>query len=113
LNVIQDQVGRPTSAQYLAERSLGLLRRSATGTFHVTDGGQCSWHEFASAIARLTGATTRVDPCTSAEYSAKYSQAARRPANSVLDIAKTDALLGPSRPWAENLEQVLRALKTG
>lgn len=117
LKVVRDQVGRPTSAEYLAERCLGLLRLGATGTFHVTDGGQCSWHEFASRIARLSGASTRVDPCTSAEYAASASVArppsaplpARRPAYSVLDIAKTDALLGPSRAWEENLERVLAA----
>jgi dTDP-4-dehydrorhamnose reductase len=109
LKVVRDQVGRPTSAEYLAERCLGLLRRGATGTFHVTDGGECSWYEFASRIARMTGARTRVDSCTSAEYGAEYPAAARRPAYSILDIAKTDALLGPSRSWEENLERVLAA----
>lgn len=103
LKVIADTFGRPTSSQYLAERTLGLLRASATGTFHVTDGGECSWHEFASEIARLIGSSTRVDPCPTSDY----VQAARRPAYSVLDLSKTDALLGPSRPWRENLAQVL------
>lgn len=103
LRVVNDQVGRPTSSEYLAERSLGLLRRGCTGTFHVTDGGQCSWYDFACAIAELIGARCSVDPCTSAEF----PRPARRPAYSVLDLARVEAELGPSRPWRENLERAL------
>jgi dTDP-4-dehydrorhamnose reductase len=113
LKVVRDQVGRPTSAQYLAERSIALLRAAATGTFHVTDGGQCSWHEFAVRIGELIGAKTKVEPCTSAEFArdrAALPVPARRPAYSVLDITKTDALLGPSRDWQSNLADVLAAV---
>jgi dTDP-4-dehydrorhamnose reductase len=107
INVVADQVGRPTSAEYLALRTLALIEAGATGTFHVTDGGQCSWHEFASTIAQLTGSQCRVDPCTSAEF----VRPARRPAYSVLDLAPTEALIGPSRPWQENLRAVLEAVR--
>jgi dTDP-4-dehydrorhamnose reductase len=103
LRVVTDQVGRPTSAEYLAERSLELLRRGCTGTFHATDGGQCSWHGFACKIAQLTSSRCRIDPCTSAEF----PRPARRPDYSVLDLASTEAQLGPSRPWEDNLARVL------
>jgi dTDP-4-dehydrorhamnose reductase len=106
LRVVADQVGRPTSAQYLAERSLALLRHGAAGIFHVTDGGQCSWHEFASRIAQAIGARTRVEACTSAQYASPTP----RPAYSVLDLEKTDALLGASRAWEDNLADVLKAI---
>jgi dTDP-4-dehydrorhamnose reductase len=106
LKVVSDQVGRPTSAEYLAESSLALLRANATGTYHVTDGGQCSWFEFARSIAEHAGGRCRVEPCTSAEF----SRPALRPAYSVLDLSRTEALLGPSRPWQDNLERVLRAV---
>lgn len=106
LNVVDDQVGRPTSAEYLAARTLALLRAGATGTFHVTDGGQCSWHGFTCRIAELLGAECKVMPCTSAEF----LRPARRPAYSVLDLSRTEALIGPSRPWQDNLADVLRAL---
>ena len=103
LSVVDDQIGRPTSARYLAQRTLGLLARDARGALHVTDGGQCSWHGFASRIAELIGSQCRLEPCTSAQF----PRPARRPAYSVLDLSATEALLGPSRPWQHNLEDVL------
>ena len=105
VKVVDDQVGRPTSAESLAERSLGLLRRGCRGIFHVTDGGQCSWDAFARRIAELTSSRCRVEPCTSAEF----PRPARRPSYSVLDLSRSEAELGPSEPWERHLERVLRA----
>lgn len=105
LRVVNDQRGRPTSAQYLAERSLALLERGARGTFHVTDGGECTWFEFAQAIVAGTLGSARVDPCTAEEF----ARPASRPAYSVLDLARTEALIGPSRAWQDNLHDVLAA----
>jgi dTDP-4-dehydrorhamnose reductase len=106
VNVVNDQVGRPTSAQYLAERTLQLVDKNARGTFHVTNGGQCSWYEFTAAIASHEHSTCRVHPCTSAEF----VRPAKRPAYSVFDLSKTDALIGPSLDWHESLHAVLRQL---
>jgi dTDP-4-dehydrorhamnose reductase len=103
LRVVSDQVGRPTSAQYLARRSLELLECGARGTFHVTDGGSCSWHELASMVIEASGSTCRVDPCTSEEF----VRPAKRPPYSILDLSKTEALLGPSTDWRENVAAVL------
>ena len=103
LRVVNDQRGRPTSARYLAERSLGLMDKQARGIFHVTDGGECTWFEFAHAIVEATGGSARVEPCSSEEF----PRPARRPGYSVLDLCRTDALLGPSRSWRDNLSQVL------
>jgi dTDP-4-dehydrorhamnose reductase len=103
LRVVNDQVGRPTSAEYLAERTLGLIEKRARGTFNVTDGGSCTWYEFASEVMRLSGSKCRVEPCTSAEF----VRAATRPAYSILDLSKTEALLGPSVDWRKNVAAVL------
>ncbi len=108
LRVVNDQRGRPTSAEYLAERSFALATQGARGAYHVTDGGECTWYDFASEIVRLEGASARVEPCTSAEF----VRPAQRPAYSVLDLARTESLLGPSRPWQENLADVLRARRS-
>jgi dTDP-4-dehydrorhamnose reductase len=103
IRVVNDQVGRPTSAQYLAERSLALLERGARGTFHVTDGGSCSWHELASAVIAATGSACRVDACTSEEF----VRPAARPAYSILDLSETETVIGPSIDWRANVGAVL------
>ncbi|MDB4971666.1 MAG: dTDP-4-dehydrorhamnose reductase [Myxococcaceae bacterium] len=107
LKVVSDQFGRPTSAEHLARATLALLDKKARGTLHVTDGGQCSWHDFASEIVRLAGHPARVHACTSAEF----QRAAKRPAYSVLDLAPTEALLGPMPRWQDNLADVLTRLE--
>jgi dTDP-4-dehydrorhamnose reductase len=104
LRVVDDQLGRPTSAGYLAARTLALIQKHARGTFHVTDGGECTWFELATHVMKEAGLPCEVVPCSSAEY----VRAARRPAYSVLDLSETDALLGPSRSWRENVADVVR-----
>jgi dTDP-4-dehydrorhamnose reductase len=108
LQVVDDQVGSPTYAVDLARAIALLLSRGRTGVYHVTNGGFCSWHEFAQEILRLTGAdATRLRPITSAEL----KRPARRPAYSVLENAAWKAAgLPPLRPWREALAEMLAAL---
>jgi dTDP-4-dehydrorhamnose reductase len=107
LRVVNDQRGRPTSAEHLARATASLLAKRARGVFHVTDGGQCSWFEFAARIAAHVNPGCRVSPCTTAEY----PRPARRPTYSVLDLAKTEALIGPMPDWKANLADVLTRLE--
>ncbi len=103
LKVVHDQRGRPTSAEHLAATTLQLLHRRARGLHHVTDGGECSWYEFATAIARHANPACKVEPCTTADF----PRPAKRPAYSVLDLAKTEAMLGSMPSWQHNLQSVL------
>jgi dTDP-4-dehydrorhamnose reductase len=103
LKVVSDQRGRPTSADNLAEVTLRLLDARARGIYHVTDAGECSWFDFAKEIVRLAGLATPVDPCTSAEF----PRPAKRPAYSVLDLSKTEALVGPMMEWKDALADVM------
>jgi dTDP-4-dehydrorhamnose reductase len=107
LRVVNDQFGRPTSAEHLARVTLQLLDKRAHGTLHVTDGGECSWHEFASEIVRIAGHKARVDPCTAEEF----ARPAKRPAYSVLDLGPTEALVGPMPSWRDNLADVMARLE--
>jgi dTDP-4-dehydrorhamnose reductase len=107
LKVVSDQRGRPTSAEHLAKTALELLDRKASGTFHVTDGGECSWYDFTVSIARELGRTCEIQPCTTAEF----PRPAPRPAYSVLDLSKTESLLGPMPDWKANLASVLARLE--
>ena len=109
IDVVDDQRGRPTSAEYLAARSMALLKAGARGCHHATDGGECSWYEFACAIMSLAGLDCRVDPCSSDQF----PRPATRPSYSVLDLATTEGMLGRSRPWRENLADVVATLLRG
>lgn len=107
IKVVNDQRGRPTSAEHLARVTLALLEAGATGVWHATDGGECTWYEFATEIGRLTGAASVVEPCTTDEF----PRPARRPAYSVLDITETERLIGPMPHWRENLADVVARLE--
>jgi dTDP-4-dehydrorhamnose reductase len=107
LKVVSDQRGRPTSAEHLARVTLQLLDQGARGTFHVTDGGECSWHEFATEIVRLAGHKAQVNACTSEEF----ARPAKRPAYSVLDISRTERVVGALPRWQDNLADVMARLE--
>lgn len=109
LKVVDDQRGRPTSAEHLARVTLDLIDRGARGHWHATDGGECTWFEFAQEIKRLTGAPATIEPCTSDQF----PRPAKRPAYSVLDISQTEAELGPMPHWKDNLADVLRRVPEG
>src|SRR5204863_4007042 len=106
----------------LARASLELVKRGAAaegpdGIFHITDGGECSWFEFAHAIVSTTNPECRVVPRTTEEYLRERASmrpppppSATRPEYSVLDLAKVEALLGPRPSWPENRGAVLPRL---
>lgn len=104
LRVVNDQRGAPTYTLDLAHGIELLLRRSATGTVHATNGGHTTWYGFAVEIARYLGVRASITPVASAEF----PRPAARPANSVLSGARFRALTGESlRPWEEALHQYL------
>jgi len=107
LTVVNDQRGRPSSAEHVARTSLELVDRNARGTLHVTDGGECTWFGFAREIVRLSGNDCEVRPCSSDEL----ARPARRPACSVLDLAPTERLVGPMSHWRDNLQNVMSRLE--
>lgn len=109
LSVVDDQRGRPTSARHLAAVSLRLLRDARDGVYHVTDGGECTWHGFAVEIARQAGHVCDIQPCTTAQF----PRPAKRPAYSVLDLSRTEAVVGPMPDWKRNLADVLAELGEG
>ena len=102
-------MGRPTSAESLAAITLRLLERGARGTLHVTDGGQCSWFELAREALGIVGSSSKVEPCTSAEF----PRPAARPNYSVLDLTPTVALVGEPPRWQDNLRAVLARAEPG
>jgi len=81
LDVVSDQRGSPTFAIDLAYMTLCLVEGEKKGTYHVTNSGNCSWHELACEIVSLSGLSLQVNPIESSAYSTPTL----RPANSVLE----------------------------
>ena len=106
LKVIDDQHGSPTFTCDLAETTLDLLDANARGLFHVTGGGRTTWHGFAAAVLEEFGVKpTSFDAIEAAEWSAMKPDSAPRPAFSVLDLSRTEAVIGrPMRHWRAALD---------
>jgi dTDP-4-dehydrorhamnose reductase len=107
LRVVDDQRGRPTSAEGLARTTLALLDRDARGTFHATDDGECTWFELAAFIASERHSRARIVPCTTEEF----PRPAPRPRYSVLDLSATHALAPAAPHWQVAVRDVLGRLQ--
>ena len=115
LRVVADQRGTPTPAHCIAGAVARVMAASPErgGLYHLAAGGECSWHEFATAIfehARARGLLAKV-PQVAAIPSSEYPTPARRPAYSRLDCARLQADFGLALPpWREGLVEVLGQL---
>jgi len=108
LRVIDDQRGRPTSADDLAAMTLELIRSDCRGTIHAANDGETTWCEFACAIRDACVPDGVVEPCASSEYPTP----AQRPAYSTLDLTRLRSFLtSPPRHWRETLREVLAKLR--
>ncbi|MBR1524168.1 MAG: dTDP-4-dehydrorhamnose reductase [Lachnospiraceae bacterium] len=85
LTVVDDQLGTPTSAKELARCIHELLPGDNYGLFHGTCEGDTNWAEFAEAVLKLGGKTTKVKHVSTEEYARMNPQSAPRPAYSILD----------------------------
>ena len=95
LEVVDDQVGRPTWTGTLANVMVELLMRGVEGVVHVTGGGEpASWFDVAKEIVASTGAQVDVVPVSSQ----RFAQPARRPGYSVLDCSEVEGVLGEALP---------------
>lgn len=109
LRVVNDQRCTPSFTADVAEAAAALVRVGATGLFHVTNGGSCTWHELAAEIFRQSGVTADLTPITSDQFGAP----AMRPPFSVLSNAKLTSLGVPApRLWPEALAAYLAERRT-
>ena len=80
LTVVGDQIGCPTFTGHLATALVDLAAQRPLGVLHVAAAEECSWCEFAQAIAAAGDVECDVRPITTAQYPTP----APRPAYSVL-----------------------------
>lgn len=103
--VVDDQRGSPTFVDDLADGILRLIDANARGVVHLVNDGACTWYEFAGEILRLAGIDRSIRPCTTAEF----PRPARRPAYSVLDLTRYEALTHHRpRHWSKAIAEFLR-----
>lgn len=116
LSVVADQRGTPTWANSLAEAVWGFARGTElTGIFHWTDGGECTWHEFATAIQEEALSLGLLDTAIPIHRISTddYPTAATRPPYSVLDCSATvESLDLQPNPWRVNLRRMLKGMNT-
>ncbi|MBO9598790.1 MAG: dTDP-4-dehydrorhamnose reductase [Cohnella sp.] len=105
LSVVNDQTGSPTYTYDLARLIVELVQTKNYGVYHATNGGYCTWYEFAKAIFKEAGIdSTKVVPCTTDEF----PRPARRPMYSVLGSqALQEAGFQPLRHWRDALRDYL------
>lgn len=123
LQVVDDQIGAPTSTALLVRCSLEALdvwlsaapagRRQLEGIHHLVPDGQTSWYGFARAILEHTldmGLIAKMPsliPVTTAEYYAP----AKRPQYSVLDNRRFTRIFKIVLPsWQHELTAVMQRL---
>jgi dTDP-4-dehydrorhamnose reductase len=96
LQVIDDQIGAPTGAELIADVTAHAIRQAVSedvsGIYHLTAGGEVSWHGYASFVldyCRQSGVDIKVVPDAVLPVpTASYSTAAERPLNSRLNTNK-------------------------
>ena len=112
IRIVNDQIGSPTPARWLAgATALALARKlDANGTWHVVADGECTWHEFAMAIygeALVAGVLTKA-PKLIGIPSQEFPTKAKRPAYSRLDTSRFARDFGLRLPdWRVGLREVV------
>lgn len=115
LGVVDDQVGAPTPARWIADATAQVAHAhpDLDGVYHLAPAGQASWFGYCSALlegavaAGLLGKLPDLRRLTSADYPTP----ARRPAYSCLDSTRLRADTGLSLPdWRVGVEQLLADL---
>lgn len=106
LRIVADQIGAPTWSRLIAEATaLALARQTpCEGLYHLTSGGETSWHGFTEAILELTRDQRTRNPKLVGIPAIEYPLPAQRPYNSRLSCVKLAEDAGIALPhWRDAL----------
>jgi dTDP-4-dehydrorhamnose reductase len=105
LQVVDDQVGSPTSTPDLASALVQLIERGSTGVLHGVNAGECSRYDFARVILSAAGMDPeRIEPVKTEAM----PRPATRPAYAPMEgVAWRAAGLPALRSWREALHDVV------
>jgi dTDP-4-dehydrorhamnose reductase len=104
VDVVNDQRGCPTYTVDLARTISELCRKNAAGILHVTNGGNCSWFEFAREIVQMADLSAEVRPVSTQQM----ARPAPRPAYSVLSPGSLQRLGIEMPAWQDALQRYLK-----
>lgn len=128
LNVVNDQIGTPTSAALLADVTAHIVRDTwqkrqanegvAYGTYHLVASGETSWHGYAQYVGQLAqaaGVSLKVAPeAIGGIPSSAYPTPAKRPLNSRLSTHKIQDTFSITLPdWKQGVRQVFTLIQQG
>jgi len=105
VDVVDDQLGRPTWTGDLAPALVALATAPGTGLFHAAGEGSCTWFELARTALELAGSDCVVEPTTTENF----PRPAPRPANSVLDSERGGEAVRLG-PWQDGLVAYLNEI---
>jgi len=110
LKVVVDQIGVPTSNQFIAEQITHIipqLSEKNTGIYHLVPDGSCSWHEFAKQIISQTNSQFNLEHLHAIQTH-EFPTKTKRPSNSVLSNVKIKRVFDLNfSDWKDNLTQVI------
>lgn len=116
LRIINDQIGAPTGADLIADVTAHALRQPAlkgvSGTYHMTAGGETSWHGYARFVVERAlgnGMSLKARPDDIHKIAtSEYPTPARRPLNSRLDTRRFQATFGLALPhWTQGVARLV------
>ena len=109
LGVIANQYGSPTSARSIAKVLIAICRKnnSAWGVYHYSDFPATNWHQLATYVARIKGATTEIHAIEAKDYPLP----AKRPENSRFANHNIKKVFGIEQGfWMAEVERVIKII---
>jgi dTDP-4-dehydrorhamnose reductase len=111
INVVNDQIGKPTYARDLANAIMQIILKQSfkkSSIYHFSNNATpISWYDFATAIKAFTKSNCMVNAITTAQY----PTAAKRPVYTALDTTKIENEFDLVIPnWKDSLQQCLSLL---
>ncbi|CAM2007193.1 dTDP-4-dehydrorhamnose reductase [Acanthopleuribacter pedis] len=104
VTVVNDEIVCPTYTYDLAVGIDRLLAAAGKGIFHINQSGQTTWFDFAKVIFERKQLPAALEPISAAAF----QSVVKRPAYSILDNGKFEALTKHSMPgWQDALERHL------
>ncbi|MEE9367553.1 MAG: dTDP-4-dehydrorhamnose reductase [Pontiella sp.] len=98
--VVADQYGSPTTSHKLARQIRVVAEQRATGIFHATSEGYCTWYELACAFLDGLEIEHSFIPCGTEEFPTPT----KRPLNSILENARAKELdINIFKDWKDEL----------